>query len=246
MIVARAEMRMADRIVVAWVALAYHPMHRSATRAGAAMSVGNGQQSQQWNLRRGLIRIWIVLTAGWLIVAGALWLVIWWNTVSDAADWVYRSIVPVDYEAICARLRAQQTLGKTIDPIPTIPAIELRVTDGVGKIIGAPGRCLVPIAQQAGIELIPVAFHVVETDGSRLQEIEGADGRRRPMSSFPAVPPVRDETIFEHDRERMFLSLGLILTPPLVLFVIGYGVWWAASGFKPNPADVISRREPHI
>jgi hypothetical protein len=210
------------------------------------MSVGNGQQPQKWNLPRGLVRIWVLLTAGWFALAGALWLVIWWNTVSDAADWVYRSIVSVDYEAVCARLRAQQTLGKKIDPIPAIPALELRVTDGVGKIIGAPGRCLIPIAQQEGIDLIPVAFRVVETDGSRLQEIEGADGRRRSMSSFPAVPPVRDETIFENDRERMFLSLGLILMPPVVLFAIGYGVYWAAAGFKPDSMDATSRREPFV
>jgi hypothetical protein len=64
--------------------------------------------------------------------------------------------------------------------------------------------------------------------------------------TYPRSAPGRDETIFENDRERMFLSLGLILIPPVVLFAIGYGLYWAAAGFKPDSMDSTSRKEPFV
>ena len=198
-----------------------------------------GDQSPRWNVKRGLIRFWILFVAVWFSTAGGIWIAVWSDDLLHIGREFIESLKPsVDYDALCVKLRRQRAAGGPVDEIPAIPALELVVNTGVGRIVAAPGRCLVVFAKEEGIELIPVAFKVVRGDGSTLREIEDNAGHRRPISDFPALPPVQGR-IPDYEYQQIYWSLAfifgvpaVIFGVPAVLFVIGWGFWWAAMGFR--------------
>jgi hypothetical protein len=128
------------------------------------------------NIRRGLIRAWVLFTTIWLITAGGFWLAAWWSELPIVWRDFVATVAPVNYEALCAKLRAQRAAGGPVDEIPAIPALEVVVAAGVAKVVAAPGRCLAVFAKEEGVDLIPVAIRVVGGDGSAVQQIEGQSG----------------------------------------------------------------------
>ncbi len=190
--------------------------------------------ARRLNVKRGLIRVWVLFAAIWLAIAGGIWVALWSAELAQLGRELVASVRPAtDYDALCAKLRAQRAAGGPVDPIPAIPALELVVDNGVGRVVAAPGRCLVVFAKEEGVDLVPVAFRIVAGDGSKLREIEDRAGNRRPITDFPAVPPV-EQRIAGPDRGGMFWSLAFILGVPAILFVLGSGIWWAAIGFRPG------------
>jgi hypothetical protein len=168
----------------------------------------------------------------WLATAGAIWGYTWSNELVQFGRELAASLAPaVDYDALCAKLRAERAAGAPVDSIPAIPALELVVENGVGRVVAAPGRCLVVFAKEEGSGSVPVAFKIVGGDGSKLREIEDRAGNRRQITDFPPVPSVEQESP-SPDLGGMFWSLTIILSVPVILFVLGSGVWWAAMGFR--------------
>ena len=154
------------------------------------------------------------------------------------------TVAPIDYEALCAKLRAQRAAGRQVDEIPRIPALEVVVNDGVAKIVAAPGLCLAVFAKEEGIDLIPVAFRVIGGDGGTVQEIEDRSGRRRPLADFGTVPRIERATS-DSGRQNMLWSALFVLGVPAVLLALGFGFWWVAMGFKANTGlENAPRKEP--
>jgi hypothetical protein len=190
------------------------------------------EQSSKWNVKRGLIRLWVLFTTVWLATAGGIWVTEWSNELAQLGRELVRSVTPaIDYEALCAKLRAQRGAGGSADAIPAIPALELVVENGIGKVIAAPGRCLVVFAKEEGIGLVPVAFKIVGGDGSTLREIEDKAGNRRPITDFSSVPRI-ERVVSNSDRRTMFESFAFIVGVPMVLFGLGSGIRWAVMGFR--------------
>jgi hypothetical protein len=186
-----------------------------------------------WNVKRGLIRSWIMFTVAWLITIGGLWVWSWRIELPKLWQDVTEMVSPVDYEALCAKLRAQRASGGPVDHVPALPGLEIAVRDGVAKVVAAPGRCLVVFAQDEGVDLIPVVFRIVAGDGSPVREIEDNSGNRRPFSAFGRVAaPQVERALTGDDRRGIAMSALLILAVPTVLLVIGSGLWWVAVGFK--------------
>ena len=174
----------------------------------------------KWNVERGLIRGWVLFAVIWTVVLGAVWLVFWSHELAQIGN----EFAPApNYDALCAKLRAERAAGSPVDPIPAIPALELVVENGVGRVVAAPGRCLVVLAKEAGIDLVPVALRIVGGDGSKLQYIQDREGNRRPIADFRPAPTV----IRMPDRSTMFFYLALILGVPAILFARGSGAWSA-------------------
>ena len=142
-----------------------------------------------------------------------------------------------DYEALCATLRRQRAAGGPVDKIPVIPVAEVTVNNGVGRVVAARGRCLVVFALEEGIDLVPISYRVVGGDGSTLREIE--EQIRKPKAH-------RREGGISNDRVRcsnsFFWSFGLIVCAPMVLFLLGWGLRWAAMGFRSDEPPPM--REP--
>jgi hypothetical protein len=177
----------------------------------------------------------------WVAIAGGVWVSIYSDELALIGRELAASLTPaVDYAALCAKLRSQRAAGGPVDPIPALPALELVVENGIGRIVAAPGSCLVTFAQEEGVDLVPVALKIVGGDGSSLREIEGRDGKRRPIANFPTVPRVQP-AISASDRRGFFWSLALILGVPAILFALGSGFWWAVMGFRGDQPRVRSQ-----
>jgi hypothetical protein len=192
------------------------------------------QQSPKWNVKRGLIRVWVLFATIWLATAGGIWVAEWSDEILGFGREFVALLRPAagysaaDYEALCATLRRQRAAGGTVDKIPVIPVAEVMVNNGVGRVVAAPGRCLIVFAQEEGVDLVPISYRVVGGDGSILREIEDRFGNRRPIADKMA--PRIQHTV----PASFFWSLGFILSVPMVVFVLGWGFWWAAKGFGPN------------
>jgi hypothetical protein len=183
------------------------------------------------NIKRGLFRVWLFVAALWLIVAGGIWVAVWIDKLERIGGDLAATLKSApDYEAICAKIRSQRAAGVVVNPTPAIPALELTVENGIGRVVAAPGRCLVVIAKEENIGLVPVALRVVKSDGTTLRQIEDRDG-----------VPVQESAIGVYGQP-MLWSLVFVLGVPLVLFIFGYGVWWVARGFTSDPPR--PRREP--
>jgi hypothetical protein len=145
-----------------------------------------GDRSPKWNVKRGLIRVWILFAAIWLATAGGIWAAIWSAAILQLGRGFVGSLTPApDYETLCTKLRGQRAAGGPVDEIAAIPALELVVNAGRGKVVASPGSCLIGFAKEEGIELVPIAFRIVGGDGSTLREIEDRAGNRRPIADFP-------------------------------------------------------------
>jgi hypothetical protein len=196
------------------------------------------------NVRRGLFRVWVLITALWFCAAGGLWIAIWGEQLGDAGTEVFHHIVhrTPDYEAICAALRSARAAGITPAPIPAIPALELDVENEVGRVVAAPGRCLAEFAAEENIGLIPVALRVVKSDGTRLRRIQANNGSLRDVGDFTKVP-VREDTLALHGAS-MFSGLASILVVPIFILLIGCSIGWAVNGFR-SP-EKSAPREPRL
>jgi hypothetical protein len=190
--------------------------------------------TSKWDVKRGLIRLWILFAIAWVAVMGAVGGVIFADAIRQVGSDMEGSITPepsrADYEALCAKLRKQWDAGGPVDKVTLVPRLEIAVTNGVAKVVNAPSRCLAVLAKEAGIDLVPVAFKIVGGDGSAAREIEDAAGNRKPFDYRP-VPPIQP-SVSDADRRGMYGYFGFALAVPLVLLVCGSGIWWAAMGFK--------------
>jgi hypothetical protein len=168
----------------------------------------------------------------WLATAGGFWVAEWSDEILGFGREFVALLRPAadysaaDYEGLCAKLRRQRADGALVDKIPVIPVVELLVNNGVGRVVGARGRCLVVFAQEEGIDLVGVSFRVVGGDGSPPREIEDKSGNQHPFD-FPVVPRIQHAV-----PASFFWSLGFILSVPMAVFVLGWGFWWAAKGFR--------------
>jgi hypothetical protein len=195
-------------------------------------SIVQGEQTAKWNVKRGLVRVWVLFATIWLATAGGIWAAEW----SDEILWVGGEFIALlrpaadysaaDYEALCATLRRQRAGGGPVDKIPVIPVAEVTVNNGVGRVVAARGRCLVVFAQEEGVDLVAISYRIVGGDGSTLREIEDRFGNRRPVAD-KMVPRIEHAV-----PDAFFWSLGFILSVPMVVFVLGWGFWWTAKGFR--------------
>jgi hypothetical protein len=185
--------------------------------------------SARWNVKRGLIRLWVLFAAIWLTIAGGMWVSIYSNELAQLSRQLVASVTPaVEYEALCARLRAQRAAGGPVDQITALPTLDLVVTKGVAQIVASHGDCLMTFAKEEGVDLVPTVFKTVGGDGSKPAWIKDMQGGVRP-NNFQEVPRVEQPA---SDLTSMLGSLAIILGVPAILFVLGSGVWWAVMGFR--------------
>jgi hypothetical protein len=191
-----------------------------------------GEQTAKWNVKRGLIRVWVLFATIWLATAGGFWVSEWSDEILSFGREFVALLRPAadysaaDYEALCATLRRQRAAGGPVDKIPVLPVAEVTVNNGVGRVVADRGRCLVVFALEEGVDLVPISYTVVGGDGSRLREIEDRFGNRRPIGDR-IVPRIQHAV-----PDSFFWSLCLILSVPMVVFVLGWGFWWAGKGFR--------------
>lgn len=191
-------------------------------------------RAQKWNIKRGLIRIWIVVTILWLVTAGGIWLSEWSDELKYSAKNLFASMTPTpstDYEAICAKIRAQQAAGGTADEIPVIPEVDVVVERGIGRVVAQFGRCLAMLGKEAGVDQIPVALKIVGGDGSKLRELEAGGGKRFSTTDWQALLLNPAQQGLSESQREMIRSFAFVLCLPLLLLLLGTAVWWAARGF---------------
>src|SRR5437763_3013719 len=95
------------------------------------------------NIRRGMVRLWTLLTVVWLATVGGIWLSIYWDGLLQAGSelttrWTMTLsdlIAPYDYDALCAKLRAQRAAGGPVDQIPRVPVIDIVVKNKRAKVV---------------------------------------------------------------------------------------------------------------
>lgn len=174
--------------------------------------------------------MWVLFTIIWLAGAGGTGVAIWADELRQVGDEIVASMTSdpseADYEALCAKLRAQAAAGGPVDKIRLVPRLEVVVEKGVARVVAAPARCLVVLAKEKGVDLIPVFFKIVGSDGSEILELERADGTRTPFDFQSA------RTLEGADHSGMYGYFAFVLAVPLVLFAFGSGIWWVAAGFK--------------
>lgn len=215
---------------------------RVAVNHPAGSSIVQGGQTAKWNVKRGLIRVWVLFSTIWLATAGGIWVVEWSDEILRFGRQFVALLRPAndysaaDYEALCATLRRQRAAGGPVDKIPVIPVAEVTVNNGVGRVVAARGRCLVVFALEEGIDLVPISYRVVGGDGSTLREIEDKFGNRRPIAEKVV------SQMIEYAVPDLFWSFGLIVSAPMVLFLLGWGLRWAAMGFRSDQPPPM--REP--
>jgi len=111
-------------------------------------------RSAKWNVKRGLIRLWVM------------------------------------YDALCAKLRAQKAAGGRVDPIPAMSALEPVVSNGVGRVVVAPGRCLVVASNRLNSQTRPGIAFTKQLSGN-LQRVQrhrtAALGRPTQVDSLACV-----------------------------------------------------------
>jgi hypothetical protein len=159
-----------------------------------------GEQTAKWNVKRGLIRVWVLFATIWLATAGGIWVAVW----SDEILWFGREFVillrpaadysAADYEALCTTLRRQRAAGGPVDKIPLIPVAEVMVNNGVGRVVADRGHCLIVFALEEGVDLVPISYTVVGGDGSTLREIEDRFGNRRRIADN-VVPRITQHAV---------------------------------------------------
>jgi hypothetical protein len=193
-----------------------------------------------------MFRVWVLVALIWLVCAGGIWIAIWSSQLGQAgSELVARVVHPTpNYEAICAALRSARAAGIASKEIPAIPALEVEVKDGIGRVLAAPGYCLAIIAKEEGIGLIPVALRVVRSDGTKLRQIEARDGSLRNADEFTKVP-VEEDTLRLHG-SAMIEGLVFVFAVPTLILVFGYAIGWVANGFRSTTPTSAARREPRL
>ena len=191
-------------------------------RAHERISHDKARSMLAWNFKRGLIRAWILFTIVWLAVVGGVWLSEFEGKLVKRGQESFASMWTPDYDAICKKLRQQRASGGPVDPAPAIPALELVVHDGVGKVIAAPGRCLIEFAAEEGVNAVPVRLTVVGGDGSVLRQIQDRSGNLKPVSDF--TPVARPQPLIsDSDYRAMAQGLIFMFAMPAALLVAGWG-----------------------
>jgi len=168
----------------------------------------------KWNVERGLIRVWVVAAAIWLLPAAGIWLSSWSHEIGQLThELITRFTLRVDYDAICAKLRAQKAASGRAEPIPALPPLELVVENGVATVVAAPGSCLAEIAKEDGVSSIPVAMKVVGGDGSKPAWLKDMNGKVRPFD-FPPWLVYQSAALESVDLVSMMEDLVFVLSPP--------------------------------
>jgi hypothetical protein len=110
--------------------------------------------ARRLNFKRGLVRLWVLLTVIWLATAGGIWVAEWSDEILRFGQEFVALLRPAadysaaDYEALCATLRRQRAAGGPVDEIPILPVAEVTVNNGVGRVVADRGRCLGAIATE--------------------------------------------------------------------------------------------------
>jgi hypothetical protein len=187
--------------------------------------------------RRGLFRLWIFSTVVWLAVAGGAGVLSWSDELRQIGRDMMASITPdpseADFERLCAKLRRQTAAGGPVDKIAVVPRLEVVVTDGVAKVVAAPGLCVADLAKEAGVDLIAVAVKRVGGDSSRIRELEDISGQRRPYDDFAHANDWGNEPL-GYDYSAVGQYFAFVLAAPIIVLCLGAGAWWVAMGFRPR------------
>jgi hypothetical protein len=57
------------------------------------------KSASKWNVKRGLFRLWVLLTIGWVVVAGGLGVAIWSSTLAQIGHEVIGWVTPDSHSA---------------------------------------------------------------------------------------------------------------------------------------------------
>lgn len=177
------------------------------------------------NWRRGLLRLWVLLSAIWAVAVASVSYYQWYSDPlrvvsvttanpfdqfdpkSQPDDWVQG--VPATTEP---NPHAQYTQGQQVTPPPGF-----KLTDPKPDFSSQSTPASEPPNKVESSNLY--AQYGLPTPPSRLAPYNGPIS---PIDSSPAVA----------GRQRAIHTLGLALLPPMAALFIGIGLYWSLSGFR--------------
>lgn len=177
------------------------------------------------NLRRGLLRLWVVLTVFWLAVAG----LITYSTDTLGALGALRGFeVPGSSEC--------EGVKSLVKSLPFLASKLLKLREGelkAGTELPAASEFVTRGVKNLSIGSLVAEALNFETD---LQTLRG--GVPPQQDHLEVVCHNRTVLIVEADRqlrEKLATVFGLGLGPPLLLLLLGALVLWVLTGFRPTP-----------
>jgi hypothetical protein len=70
------------------------------------VTIPAAKTARRLNVKRGLIRLWVLFAAIWLAIAGGIWVALWSAELAQLGRELVASVRPAtDYDALCAKLR---------------------------------------------------------------------------------------------------------------------------------------------
>lgn len=158
------------------------------------------------NWKRGLFRVWVALTASWLIVVSALGISGFFSPLPAVPEigMIEKSIdIARKYRGATFPIEERQQYEK---------ALKKGLLTAVRFMPGKTNELEITLADETTISNVPA-----ETE---TKEIE------RRISNF--FKNKRENEL----KSRILEASGMLFLPPIVLFVFGLGVRWVVVGFK--------------